>query len=155
MSKQRDPKNLVVGLDIGTSKIVCIVAEINDEGVLDIIGMGTSPSRGLRRGVVVNIEATVNAIQRALEEAELMADCKIREVLHRHCGQPHQELQLARHVRHQGQGNQPDGVSTGWWKLPAQSTSRPTTNPAHHPAGIHRRWPGRRARSARHERSAT
>src|SRR3990167_4065064 len=80
MSKQRDPKNLVVGLDIGTSKIVCIVAEINDEGVLDIIGMGTSPSRGLRRGVVVNIEATVNAIQRALEEAELMADCKIREV---------------------------------------------------------------------------
>ncbi|MFP5409435.1 MAG: cell division protein FtsA [Gammaproteobacteria bacterium] len=80
MSKPRDPKNLVVGLDIGTSKIVCIVAEINDEGVLEIIGMGTSPSRGLRRGVVVNIEATVNAIQRALEEAELMADCKIREV---------------------------------------------------------------------------
>jgi cell division protein FtsA len=80
MSKPRDPKNLVVGLDIGTSKIVCIVAEINDEGALDIIGMGTSPSRGLRRGVVVNIEATVNAIQRALEEAELMADCKIREV---------------------------------------------------------------------------
>jgi len=80
MSKPRDPKNLVVGLDIGTSKIVCIVAEINEEGTLDIIGMGTSPSRGLRRGVVVNIEATVNAIQRALEEAELMADCKIREV---------------------------------------------------------------------------
>jgi cell division protein FtsA len=80
MSKPRDPKNLVVGLDIGTSKIVCIVAEINDEGALDIIGMGTHPSRGLRRGVVVNIEATVNAIQRALEEAELMADCKIREV---------------------------------------------------------------------------
>ncbi|MFN3715959.1 MAG: cell division protein FtsA [Thiobacillus sp.] len=80
MSKPRDPKNLVVGLDIGTSKIVCIVAEVNDEGGLDIIGMGSSPSRGLRRGVVVNIEATVNAIQRALEEAELMADCKIREV---------------------------------------------------------------------------
>src|SRR5574340_1629405 len=80
MSKPRDPKNLVVGLDIGTSKIVCIVAEINDEGMLEVIGMGTHPSRGLRRGVVVNIEATVNAIQRALEEAELMADCKIREV---------------------------------------------------------------------------
>ena len=58
MSKPRDPKNLVVGLDIGTSKIVCIVAEINDEGALEIIGMGTHPSRGLRRGVVVNIEAT-------------------------------------------------------------------------------------------------
>ncbi|NDP47949.1 MAG: cell division protein FtsA [Sulfuriferula multivorans] len=80
MSKPRDPKNLVVGLDIGTSKIVCIVAEINEEDELEIIGMGTHPSKGLRRGVVVNIEATVNAIQRALEEAELMADCKIREV---------------------------------------------------------------------------
>ena len=80
MSKPRDAKNLVVGLDIGTSKIVCIVAEVDDEGELEIIGMGTHPSRGLRRGVVVNIEATVNAIQRALEEAELMADCKIREV---------------------------------------------------------------------------
>src|SRR5512142_66327 len=80
MSKPRDPKNLVVGLDIGTSKIVCIVAEISEEDTLEIIGMGTHPSRGLRRGVVVNIEATVNAIQRALEEAELMADCKIREV---------------------------------------------------------------------------
>ena len=69
MSKPRDPKNLVVGLDIGTSKIVCIVAEINDEGMLEVIGMGTHPSRGLRRGVVVNIEATVNAIQRALPSA--------------------------------------------------------------------------------------
>ena len=56
------------------------MAEINDEGSLEVIGMGTHPSRGLRRGVVVNIESTVNAIQRALEEAELMADCKIREV---------------------------------------------------------------------------
>jgi cell division protein FtsA len=80
MSKPRDPKKLLVGLDIGTSKIVCIVAEVTPEGTLDIIGMGSHPSRGLRRGVVVNIEATVNAIQRALEEAELMADCKIREV---------------------------------------------------------------------------
>lgn len=80
MSKQRDPKNLIVGLDIGTSKIVCIVSEVQPEGTLQVIGMGTHPSKGLRRGVVVNIESTVNAIQRALEEAELMADCKIREV---------------------------------------------------------------------------
>jgi len=80
MSKPRDPKNLIVGLDIGTSKIVCIVAEAQPEGTLEVIGMGSSPSKGLRRGVVVNIEHTVNAIQRALEEAELMADCKIREV---------------------------------------------------------------------------
>ncbi len=76
----RESKNLIVGLDIGTSKIVAIVAEITNEGSLEIVGMGSHPSRGLKKGVVVNIESTVNAIQRALEEAELMADCKIREV---------------------------------------------------------------------------
>lgn len=80
MSKTKEQKNLIVGLDIGTSKIVAIVAEILPEGRLEIIGMGQAPSRGLKKGVVVNIESTVNAIQRALEEAELMADCKIREV---------------------------------------------------------------------------
>jgi cell division protein FtsA len=81
MSKNREnKKQLVVGLDIGTSKIVAIVAEIKPEGGFEIIGMGSHPSRGLKKGVVVNIETTVNAIQRALEEAELMADCKIREV---------------------------------------------------------------------------
>lgn len=80
MSRTKEQKNLIVGLDIGTSKIVAIVAEILPEGRLEIIGMGQTPSRGLKKGVVVNIESTVNAIQRALEEAELMADCKIREV---------------------------------------------------------------------------
>src|SRR4051794_24962181 len=80
MSKSRDNKKLVVGLDIGTSKIAAIVAEIKSDGGFEIIGMGNCPARGLKKGVVVNIETTVNAIQRALEEAELMADCKIREV---------------------------------------------------------------------------
>jgi cell division protein FtsA len=80
MSKARDSKKLLVGLDIGTSKIAAIVAEIKPEGGFEIIGMGSHPSRGLKKGVVVNIDTTVNAIQRALEEAELMADCKIREV---------------------------------------------------------------------------
>jgi cell division protein FtsA len=80
MSKSRDNKKLVVGLDIGTSKIAAIVAEIRPEGSFEIIGMGNCPGRGLKKGVVVNIETTVNAIQRALEEAELMADCKIRDV---------------------------------------------------------------------------
>jgi cell division protein FtsA len=80
MSKAKEQKNLIVGLDIGTSKIVAIVAEVMPEGRLEIIGMGSHPSRGLKKGVVVNIDSTVNAIQRALEEAELMADCKIREV---------------------------------------------------------------------------
>ncbi len=80
INKTKENKNLVVGLDIGTSKIVAIVAEMKAEGKFEIIGMGSHPSRGLKKGVVVNIESTVNAIQRALEEAELMADCKIRDV---------------------------------------------------------------------------
>jgi len=76
----KDAKNLIVGLDVGTSKIVAIVAEITPEKRLNIIGLGTQPSRGLKKGVVVNIEATMASIQRVLEEAELMADCAITEV---------------------------------------------------------------------------
>ena len=80
MARAKEHSKLIVGLDIGTSKIVAIVAELRPDGGFEIIGMGSHPSRGLKKGVVVNIETTVNAIQRALEEAELMADCKIREV---------------------------------------------------------------------------
>ncbi len=80
MKKITESKDLIVGLDIGTSKIVALVAEATPEGSLNILGMGQSPSRGLKKGVVVNIEATVSAIQRALEEAELMANCKITHV---------------------------------------------------------------------------
>jgi len=76
----KDAKNLIVGLDVGTSKIVAIVAEVTPEKRLNIIGMGTQPSRWLKKGVVVNIEATMASIQRVLEEAELMADCSIAEV---------------------------------------------------------------------------
>lgn len=71
--------NLIVGLDIGTTKICAIVGHQNEDG-LDIVGIGTSPSRGLRKGVVINIESTVEAIRKALNEAELMADCKIDSV---------------------------------------------------------------------------
>ena len=81
MAKNKEQKNLIIGLDIGTSKIVALVAEVMPEGRLEVIGIGETPSRGLKKGVVVNIESTVNAIQRALEEAELMADCKISDVL--------------------------------------------------------------------------
>jgi cell division protein FtsA len=80
MNKARDGRKVMVGLDVGTSKIAATVAELAAEGGFEVIGMGCHPSRGLKKGVVVNIETTVNAIQRALEEAELMADCKIREV---------------------------------------------------------------------------
>ncbi len=76
----RDAKNLIVGLDIGTSKVAAVVAQILPNGRHEVIGLGQHESRGLKKGVVVNIEATVESIQRALEEAELMADCKIRNV---------------------------------------------------------------------------
>jgi cell division protein FtsA len=76
----KDSKNLIVALDIGTSKIVAIVAEVTADKRLNIIGLGTQPARGLKKGVVVNIEATMASIQRVLEEAELMADCAITEV---------------------------------------------------------------------------
>ncbi len=81
MNKPRETKNLLVALDIGTSKIIAIVAEITAEGAIEVLGIGQHPSKGLKKGVVVNIETTVHGIQRALEEAELMADCKIRDVL--------------------------------------------------------------------------
>jgi len=71
---------LVIGLDVGTYKIGVIVAEVA-EGGIEVVGIGTAASRGLRKGVVVNIEKTVEAIRRAVEEAELMAACEIRSVI--------------------------------------------------------------------------
>lgn len=80
MSKAEDDKSLIVGLDIGTSKIVVIVAELQADGELRVIGLGQHASRGLKKGVVVNIDSTMQSVQRALEEAELMANCKIQNV---------------------------------------------------------------------------
>jgi cell division protein FtsA len=77
MSSKRE--NLIVGLDIGTTKICCIVGNMTAEG-LEIVGIGTSPSKGLRKGVVINIESTVEAIRKAVREAELMAGCEIKTV---------------------------------------------------------------------------
>lgn len=79
MSKKSE-KNLIVALDIGTSKVVAIVGEVAASGEIEIIGFGSHPSRGLKKGVVVNIESTVQSIQRAVEEAELMAGCQIHSV---------------------------------------------------------------------------
>ncbi|MBI1194435.1 MAG: cell division protein FtsA [Gammaproteobacteria bacterium] len=80
MMSRKDEKELVVGLDIGTSKVVAIVCEISEQDEIEIIGLGSHPSRGLKKGVVVNIESTVQSIQRAVEEAELMAGCEIHSV---------------------------------------------------------------------------
>lgn len=75
-----DNSNMIVGLDIGTSKVVAIVGEIKADGGLNIVGIGSHRSRGLKKGTVVNIESTVESIQRAIEEAELMAGCRIHSV---------------------------------------------------------------------------
>jgi cell division protein FtsA len=77
---KRDERSLIVGLDIGTSKVVALVGELNHDGSIEVIGLGSHPSRGLKKGVVVNIESTVQSIQRAVEEAELMAGCEIHSV---------------------------------------------------------------------------
>ncbi len=68
---------MIVALDIGTSKVVCLVGEVGSDGELEVVGIGTQPARGMKKGVVVNIESTVQSIQRAVEEAELMAGCRI------------------------------------------------------------------------------
>jgi len=77
---KRDDEKLIVGLDIGTSKVLAIVGELTPTGEVEIIGVGHHPSRGMKKGVVVNIESTVQSIQRAVEEAELMAGCQIHSV---------------------------------------------------------------------------
>ena len=79
MNRKGD-KTLIVGLDIGTSKVVALVGEYAPGNPIEVIGIGTHDSRGLKRGVVVDIESTVQSIQRAVEEAELMAGCEIRSV---------------------------------------------------------------------------
>ena len=79
MAKKTE-RNLIVGLDIGTSKVAAIVGELSSDGSLEVIGIGSAPSRGLKKGVVVNLESTVQSIQRAVEEAELMAGCQIKSV---------------------------------------------------------------------------
>jgi cell division protein FtsA len=76
----KEYKDLVIGLDIGTSKVMVAVAEITSSGALQLAGIGFAPTQGMKRGVVVNIDATVQSISQALREAELMADCKISRV---------------------------------------------------------------------------
>jgi cell division protein FtsA len=79
MARKSD-RDVIVGLDIGTSKVVAMVGEIMTDGSIEVIGLGSQASRGLKKGVVVNIESTVQSIQRAVEEAELMADCEINTI---------------------------------------------------------------------------
>ncbi|MCK4966776.1 cell division protein FtsA, partial [bacterium] len=78
--------NIIVGLDIGTTKIAAVIAEMGNSGTLNIIGVGTHPSEGLRRGVVINLDKTVNSIQKAVKSAELMAGVEVSSVYTGICG---------------------------------------------------------------------
>ena len=80
MPRKSENKTLLVGLDIGTSKVVAIVGEYAPGEAVEVIGIGSHPAKGMKRGVVVDIESTVQSIQRAIEEAELMAGCEVRSV---------------------------------------------------------------------------
>ena len=80
MKAKKTDNSLVVGLDVGTSKVIVIVGEIQADGTVEVIGIGSHPSRGLRRGVIVDMTSTEQAIQRAVEEAELMAGCEVHSV---------------------------------------------------------------------------
>ena len=80
MIKSNDENKLIVALDVGTSKIAVIVSSVRPDGVQEVLGHGTHSSKGLKKGVVVNIENTIQAIQRAVEEAELMTGRKIKDV---------------------------------------------------------------------------
>lgn len=79
MSK-REARNLLMGLDVGTSKVVCVIGEVMPGGQIEVVGIGQQPSRGLKRGVVINIDATVQSIRRAVEEAEMMANARVQSV---------------------------------------------------------------------------
>lgn len=74
---QEQSNKMIVGLDIGTSKVVALVGEVSEEGNIEIVGIGSHPSKGLKKGVVVNIESTVQSIQYAIDEAQQMAGCQI------------------------------------------------------------------------------
>ncbi len=79
MSK-RETRNLIMTLDVGTSKVVCVIGELMQGGKIEVVGFGQQPSRGLKRGVVINMEATVQSIRRAVEEAEMMANARVQSV---------------------------------------------------------------------------
>lgn len=81
MASNSKNSNLIVGLDIGTSKVVCIVGKYNDKNELEIVALGSYPSSGLKRGIVVNIDATTDAIKKAVDQAQSMIEEKIKMFL--------------------------------------------------------------------------
>src|SRR5713226_3045077 len=145
----KDNKNLIVALDVGTSKVACLVAELRPDASLEILGMGGHESKGLKKGVVVNIEATVGAIQRALEEAELMADCKISSAFVGIAGNHIRSFNSTGMVAIKDREVSALDVERAIDTARAQHPDRPA-DPPRAAAGIHYRRPGGCARAHRH-----
>ena len=151
MSRVKEDKNLIVGLDIGTSKIVAIVAELQPEGTLKVIGLGQHTSRGLKKGVVINIESTMQSIQRALEEAELMADCKINNVYTGIAGSHIKSLNSHGMVKIKDAEVSQMDVDRVIETARAIAPASRSANPAYFDPRIYYRWTGRCARATRDE----
>ena len=154
MNKPKDNKNLIVGLDIGTSKIVAMVAEIKPEGGFDVDRLRQPPVARIEEG-----RGGQHRVDRERDPARAggsRADGRLQDPrgVHRDRRQPHQELQLARHGGDQGPRGEPDRRgSRDRDRQGGQHSDRPA-DPAHPQPGIHHRRPGGRARAARHERGA-
>src|SRR5688572_22144875 len=144
----KENKNLIVALDIGTSKVACLVGELGADGMLSLLGMGSHESKGLKKGVVVNIEATVSAIQRALEEAELMADCKIAAAYVGIAGNHIRSFNSTGMVAVKDREVSALDVNRALDTARGEHPDRPA-DPARAAAGIHHRRPGGRARADR------
>ncbi len=149
MAKKKSDRDVIVGLDIGTSKVLALVGEITPEGAIEIIGMGSQPSRGLKKGVVVNIESTVQSIQRAVEEAELMADCEINAVYAGIAGSHVRSLNSHGVVAIRDREVTAADVEQVIEAAKAVAYSGGSANPARTAAGIHHRWAGGDPRSHR------
>ena len=151
---EKAERNLIVGLDIGTSKVVAIVGEYAPGGTIEVIGIGSHPSRGLKRGVVVDIESTVQSIQRAIEEAELMAGCQIRSVYAGIAGSHMRSLNSHGIVADPRQGSRRRRSRPRARRGEGGRDSGRPEDPAHPAAGIHHRRAGRHPPSGRHVRRA-
>ena len=141
--------DIIVGLDIGTTKIAIIVAQRNPGGKVDIIGIGSHPSDGLRKGVVINIEATVNSIQSAVEEAELMAGFEISEVYAGIAGSHIKGFNSHGIVAVKNKEVTPKDVERVIDAARAVCYPDGSRNPSYLTAGVYGRRPGRDSRTAR------
>ncbi len=149
MAKRTD-RNLIVGLDIGTSKVVALVGEMHGDGSLEVIGLGSHPSRGLKKGVVVNIDSTVQSIQRAVEEAELMAGCEIRSVFAGIAGSHVRSLNSHGIVAITRQGGRGRRRGARHRRGAGRADPGRPEDPPRPAAGIHHRRAGRHPRADRH-----